>query len=218
MTSAYAAIAAGAFPVKPWGVAGLSAKPADGGQPPADAGLWQLDEADEMRHLLSAVVEGGSGHRARLPIRTYGKTGTSQEHRDAWFIGFAGNLVVGVWVGNDDDSPMKGVTGGSLPAQIWKSFMREAMDTDPDFERKLPQIAAFQAREREPQGWATRLVESESLATVVAPDPTEISRFRHVTASGLLDRERERQLETRRRSSRTISHDFQKQLNALGWP
>jgi penicillin-binding protein 1A len=55
-----------------------------------------------------------------------GKTGTSQDHRDAWFVGFTDELVVGVWIGNDDHSPMKGMTGGSLPAQIWKSFVTTA--------------------------------------------------------------------------------------------
>jgi membrane peptidoglycan carboxypeptidase len=55
-----------------------------------------------------------------------GKTGTSQDYRDAWFIGFNDALVVGVWVGNDDDTPMRGVVGGGLPASIWKQFMTEA--------------------------------------------------------------------------------------------
>jgi membrane peptidoglycan carboxypeptidase len=55
-----------------------------------------------------------------------GKTGTTQDYRDAWFIGFNDSLVVGVWVGNDDHSPMKGVVGGSLPAMIWKNFMEQA--------------------------------------------------------------------------------------------
>jgi hypothetical protein len=55
-----------------------------------------------------------------------GKTGTSADHRDAWFIGYSPDLVAGVWVGNDDFSPMKGVTGGALPAQIWRGFMQAA--------------------------------------------------------------------------------------------
>ncbi len=94
-------------------------------------------------------MESGTGRRARLPIRAYGKTGTSQDYRDAWFIGFAGNLVVGVWVGNDDFKPMKRVTGGSLPAEIWVTFMREAIETDKGFEKKPQQIAAFQAETRQ---------------------------------------------------------------------
>ena len=60
-----------------------------------------------------------------MPV--FGKTGTTQDHRDAWFIGFAEDLVVGVWVGNDDNAPMRGVTGGGLPAQIWRSFVADAL-------------------------------------------------------------------------------------------
>ena len=55
-----------------------------------------------------------------------GKTGTSQDSRDAWFIGYTANLVVGVWAGNDDAAPMDGVTGGALPAQIWRDFASRA--------------------------------------------------------------------------------------------
>jgi len=57
----------------------------------------------------------------------FGKTGTTQDYRDALFVGFTGDLVVGVWVGNDDHSPMKGVTGGGLPAQIWREFLSGAI-------------------------------------------------------------------------------------------
>ncbi|MGH6933069.1 MAG: hypothetical protein ACREEE_11620, partial [Dongiaceae bacterium] len=60
-----------------------------------------------------------------------GKTGTGQDFRDAWFIGFTAELVTGVWVGNDDNSPMKKVTGGSLPTQIWQGFMSEALQGEP---------------------------------------------------------------------------------------
>ncbi|MEE8173476.1 MAG: transglycosylase domain-containing protein [Alphaproteobacteria bacterium] len=57
----------------------------------------------------------------------YGKTGTSQKFRDAWFVGFAGNVVAGVWPGNDGGKPMKGVTGGGAPAAIWRDFMVNAL-------------------------------------------------------------------------------------------
>ena len=99
-----------------------------------------------MRQLLEATVQAGTGRAARLPIRAYGKTGTSQNYRDAWFIGFAGNLVVGVWAGNDDNSPMIRVTGGSLPALIWKIFMTNARRTDRSFKSNLPRITAFRAK------------------------------------------------------------------------
>jgi len=71
---------------------------------------------DPLITLLQQVVNRGTGRAARLDGFAAGKTGTSQNHRDAWFIGFNDQLVVGVWVGNDDDTPMDAVTGGSLPA------------------------------------------------------------------------------------------------------
>lgn len=85
-----------------------------------------------MNEMLRAVVTSGTGRRARLKKQDVGgKTGTSQDYRDAWFIGYTRHLVAGVWVGNDDNSPTKRVTGGSLPAQIWKDVMSVA-------HRKLP--------------------------------------------------------------------------------
>ncbi len=80
-----------------------------------------------LLELLRATVSDGTGRAARLAIPAYGKTGTSQDNRDALFIGFAGDLVVGVWIGNDDNSPLKNVTGGGLPARIWRDFMSQAV-------------------------------------------------------------------------------------------
>lgn len=77
--------------------------------------------------LLGATVKDGTGRAARLSIPAYGKTGTSQDNRDALFIGFAGDLVVGVWIGNDDNSPLRGVNGGGLPARIWRDFMAQSV-------------------------------------------------------------------------------------------
>jgi penicillin-binding protein 1A len=79
-----------------------------------------------MNTMLSAVIRDGTGRRAALPRPAAGKTGTTQDYRDAWFVGYTANLVAGVWLGNDDDRPMNGVTGGSLPAAIWHRFMLAA--------------------------------------------------------------------------------------------
>ncbi len=79
-----------------------------------------------MNELLRAVVERGTGRAASIDRPAGGKTGTSQDYRDAWFVGFTGELVAGVWFGNDDSSPMNKVTGGTLPARTWKAFMAEA--------------------------------------------------------------------------------------------
>lgn len=82
--------------------------------------------AGRMNSMLVKVVESGTGKRAQLDRPAAGKTGTSQDARDAWFIGFTADYVAGVWLGNDNNEPMKNVVGGSLPAQIWKNFMVQA--------------------------------------------------------------------------------------------
>jgi len=130
LTSAYASVHLGKAPVKPWGIIDFQAA----GQPKAfrvdppaapatDLSAYQPD----LLGLLQLVVERGTGRGADPGAFAAGKTGTSQNNRDAWFVGFTEPLVAGVWVGNDDDTPMKGVTGGALPAHIWRDFMREAM-------------------------------------------------------------------------------------------
>jgi penicillin-binding protein 1A len=79
-----------------------------------------------MNDMMQAVVREGTGRAASLDRPTAGKTGTSQEYRDAWFVGFTADYVAGVWIGNDDGEPMERITGGSLPARIWRAFMLEA--------------------------------------------------------------------------------------------
>jgi penicillin-binding protein 1A len=81
---------------------------------------------DALVRLMQGVVDNGTGRAARLDRQVAGKTGTSEDFRDAWFIGFTKDIVVGVWVGNDDNSPMDGVVGGDLPAKIWHDFVEEA--------------------------------------------------------------------------------------------
>jgi len=84
-----------------------------------------------LNTMLQGVVTGGTGRAAQLDF-TYaiGKTGTSSAFRDAWFMGITGQYVAGVWLGNDDYTPMSRVTGGSFPAQTWHAFMVAARDTD----------------------------------------------------------------------------------------
>jgi penicillin-binding protein 1A len=129
LTSAYAAVRAGTAPVEPWGMTSVSmsgdSHPIQVGRP--DEPQHSLGQyQNELTGLLQDVVAHGTGRAAALSGFAAGKTGTSQDYRDAWFIGFDGPLVVGVWVGNDDHSPMRGVVGGSLPAMIWKQFMEQA--------------------------------------------------------------------------------------------
>jgi penicillin-binding protein 1A len=92
-----------------------------------------------MNLLMSRVVEEGTGTRARIEGRAVGgKTGTGNDYRDAWFIGFTPGLVAGVWVGNDDFTTTNRVTGGSLPAQIWREFMVTAARNVPVQPLEMP--------------------------------------------------------------------------------
>ena len=84
-----------------------------------------------MRDLLAASVADGTSRQAALSVDTFGKTGTTQDSRDALFVGFADGLVCGVWVGNDDDSPNPGLAGGGIPARIWRDFMTQALGLAP---------------------------------------------------------------------------------------
>jgi penicillin-binding protein 1A len=80
-----------------------------------------------MNAMMQDTLLTGTARKAELPgWPAAGKTGTSQEFRDAWFIGYTGHLVAGVWLGNDDSSPTKKITGGGLPVEIWSRFMRSA--------------------------------------------------------------------------------------------
>jgi penicillin-binding protein 1A len=80
-----------------------------------------------MNTMMEQTVENGTAHAASLPgWQAAGKTGTSQDFRDAWFIGYTADLVTGVWLGNDDGSPTKKVTGGGMPVAIWSQVMRSA--------------------------------------------------------------------------------------------
>lgn len=125
LTAAHAGIAANAMPVRPHAIA------------QDDSGFWKKlwdgprslpsGVQREMQDLLKRAVSSGTGRAARLAVPAFGKTGTTQDSRDALFVGYAGDLVVGVWVGRDDNKPMEGMTGGSTPARIWRSFMAGAL-------------------------------------------------------------------------------------------
>ena len=127
MAAAYASVANGGFAVWPYTVEEIYSN--DGFQ------LYQRNTGDKMRildeeetvlmkKLLREVIKSGTGRKASIGREAYGKTGTSQDNRDAWFIGFDKDLICAVWVGNDDNSPMKGVYGSGLPARIWQKIMQ----------------------------------------------------------------------------------------------
>ncbi|HET9459015.1 MAG TPA: PBP1A family penicillin-binding protein [Sphingomicrobium sp.] len=131
LTSAYAAILSGRYPVK---ARGLPDEQPQGGLAQFFTVRGLLDERRDraqMLDLLWAAANTGTGRRAALRIPTFGKTGTTQDNRDAVFVGFAGNLVVGVWVGRDDDRSLgKKISGGTVPARIWRDFMTSAIAVD----------------------------------------------------------------------------------------
>lgn len=99
---------------------------------PPEARVLSNGTVEMMNYMLLDVVRRGTGYKANLGGRpAAGKTGTSQNYKDAWFIGFTPQLVAGVWIGNDDNKPMKKVTGGEIPSLIWHDFMVGAMDGQP---------------------------------------------------------------------------------------
>lgn len=130
MTGAYAGIRNGGTSVRPYGLIELRIKgddkPLIGQQGGMGERVISSRAAGELMGMMKQVIEGGTGTRARLPGRdAAGKTGTTQSSRDAWFIGFTEQYVAGVWMGYDDNTPLKGVTGGGLPAEIWQAVMEE---------------------------------------------------------------------------------------------
>jgi penicillin-binding protein 1A len=131
LTSAYASIANGGLGVIPYGITEIrdrSGKVLYRRQSPGIGRVIEHEHAKHMAQMLRAVVDYGTGKAARLNSIAAGKTGTSQNHQDAWFVGFASdpNLVTGVWMGNDDNTPMNKVSGGNLPATLWQLIMQGA--------------------------------------------------------------------------------------------
>ncbi len=129
LTGAYASVRAGRAPIEPWTIASLSTLDQERSVelgPPVRPGMTLEPYRRPLVELLTAVVDHGTGRAAALDGFAAGKTGTTENHRDAWFVGFNEDLVAGVWVGNDDNTPMTEITGGNLPATIWKDFMEGA--------------------------------------------------------------------------------------------
>jgi len=132
LTAAYAAVANGSYPVSPRGLDDVHEKgwiESVVGGPHTIPGKIH----DEMLDLLAASVDTGTSRQAGLSVPTYGKTGTTQDSRDAWFLGFADGIVTGVWVGNDDNSPNPGLSGGGIPARVWRDFMQSALGVAPKY-------------------------------------------------------------------------------------
>ncbi len=150
LTGAYAAFANQGRRVTPYGITEI--RDARGQL------LFQRDRAPgdtvvsaghlaQMANMMSATVVWGTGKAAQPGRAAAGKTGTSQDFRDAWFVGYTAELVTGVWFGNDDGAPMQKVTGGSLPARLWGRFMKRNLEGLP--QRPLPGGGALVAQSQD---------------------------------------------------------------------
>ena len=134
ITGAYAAFANGGYRVQPYSV--LEIRRPDGtllyshkDDPDAKpVRAFPEKKIAQLDRMMANVVKNGTARRAQLGFTPQaGKTGTTSSYRDAWFIGFTGHLVTGIWFGNDDYTPTRKMTGGSLPAMTWKAFMEQAL-------------------------------------------------------------------------------------------
>lgn len=128
ITGAYASILNSGNYIKPYGIKELRLK--DSGEPlmrkspKLEEKILTQETSEQLIYMMYRTIQDGTGTRAKIShLEAAGKTGTTQDQRDAWFIGFTSNYIVGVWLGNDYNKPLKGVTGGGLPAEIWKEII-----------------------------------------------------------------------------------------------
>lgn len=130
LTSAFTPFANGGYSIVPFSVRRIVTRDGQVIYERSGDGLGQAmsnRDLGSMNSMMRAVVNEGTARKAQIPgFDIAGKTGTSQDYRDAWFVGYSSYLVAGVWLGNDDNSPTKTVTGGSVPAAIWKDVMEVA--------------------------------------------------------------------------------------------
>jgi penicillin-binding protein 1A len=184
----YAVFAAGGLEVRPYAIEEIKTLAGneiiynhERDEPPRKQ-IFERKVIEQLNTMLQAVVLEGTGKAAQLDY-TYsaGKTGTSSAYRDAWFIGFTGQYVTGVWLGNDDFTPMSRVTGGSFPAQTWHTYMVAAHDTD-----NIPQIAGLpvhpvQAAEQERIAATIAQNAAANPEVVAAPAPESVKDMSSAT-------------------------------------
>lgn len=130
LTASYATIANDGFAVIPYGILEIKNDQDHVLYKRSGSGLGRVISKEAhayMKEVMRQVVQNGTGKNADIAHNIYGKTGTSQDFRDAWFIGFNDEYVIGVWIGNDDNSPTNKITGGSLPAKLFADIMQEIM-------------------------------------------------------------------------------------------
>lgn len=169
MTSAYAVIANGGRGVLPFGVEEIRNKNGAVLYKRQSSGLGRLlsgKTVNKLRDVMTTAITTGTGKAANPGFAAAGKTGTTQDYRDAWFIGFTPTLVTGVWFGNDDGTATKKVTGSNLPAFAWKDFMVGSLG-------KQTTIAFVQEKEKSDIGqqniWQ-RIVQTFSSSSSTTPE------------------------------------------------
>jgi penicillin-binding protein 1A len=130
MAGAYSTFSNGGFAVLPHVISRIISENGEVLYQRQGSGLGRvvsLEHVAMMNHMLQATLETGTGKRAVIPgWPAAGKTGTTQEFRDAWFVGYTANLTTGVWIGNDSNKPTKRASGANLPAMVFAAFMSEA--------------------------------------------------------------------------------------------
>ena len=145
MTRAYAGVLGPGVPVEPYlvrTVRGNTPQPLFQRPAPKPGAAMDAQVQSMMLDSLQAVVESGTGKAARVNgLAVGGKTGTSQDYRDAWFVGLTPDMIVGVWVGNDDNAPMNKVTGGDIPARVFHDFVERAQKVLKGRKRPAPSAA-----------------------------------------------------------------------------
>ncbi|MGE0211398.1 MAG: transglycosylase domain-containing protein [Parvibaculaceae bacterium] len=165
MAAAFAPFANGGNAVTPYVVTRITSRDGKVLYERKGDGLGQvmnLWEVGAMNDMLRAVVQTGTGTAAQVPGHDIaGKTGTSQEYRDSWFVGYSAQLIAAVWAGNDDNSPTKRVTGGSIPAAIWTDVMGPAHaslmpvplpgDMAPSYQPEVPMAQDYEEQPRQRQ-------------------------------------------------------------------
>ncbi len=134
MVVAYGAFANGGYRVRPYAVErvensrGVTIYENSG---PKIVKVINFETAAGMTYMLRKVVEIGTGKAANISQNVAGKTGTTNDYRDAWFVGFTPDIVTGVWVGNDNNSKLPGITGGAMPARVFANYMKTAIQNFP---------------------------------------------------------------------------------------
>jgi penicillin-binding protein 1A len=130
LTAAYVAFSNGGYPIEPYGIKKVVTANDDVIYKTHQNRLTPVAKSETIKsidEMLVDVIRRGTGKKASFSRVAAGKTGTSQSYKDAWFIGYSGPFIVGIWLGRDDAAPMDGVTGGGLPAKIWSNFMRMSL-------------------------------------------------------------------------------------------